>query len=105
MKQLTIICRPAASARGMSEILRRHKVIGTMSWTANALYQTEAGVHEEFSEGPCQYMATIVADEDAEPLSADLISLNKQLERGNKFLFWLSEIQSIHVPWSLEASE
>lgn len=105
MKQLTIICRPIASARGIGEILRKHKVVGTMSWTANALYQTEAEVRTEFSAGPCQYVATIVAEESTEPLSADLISFNNRLERGNKFLFWLAEIQSIHVPWSLDATE
>ena len=60
-------------ARGLSEILRRHKVVGTMSWTANALYQTEAALHEEFGEGPCQSVATIVTDENAEPLKADLL--------------------------------
>jgi hypothetical protein len=103
MKQLTIICQPTASARGIGEILRKHKVVGTMSWPANALYQTEAEVHEEFTEGPCQYLATIVADESVQPLSADLVSLNERLDRGNKFLFWLADIQSIYVPWSLEA--
>jgi hypothetical protein len=104
MKQVTIICRPTASARGIGEILRKHKVVGTMSWTAQTLYQTEAEVHPEFSEGPCQYLATIVADDSAEPLSTDLIALNGKLERGNKFLFWFADIQSIHVPWSLETS-
>ena len=105
MKQLTIICRPIASARGIGETLRRHKVVGIMSWTAQTLYQTEAEVHPELSEGPCQYLATTVADESVDPLSADLIALNGELERGNKLLFWLADIQSIHVPWSLEAGE
>ena len=105
MKQLTIISKPTASARGISEVLRKHKVVGTMSWTANALYQSEAAVHKEFSEGPCQYVATIVTDENAEPLKTDLIALNERLDKGNKFLFWVAAIEDVHVPWPLEPSE
>lgn len=66
MKQLTIVCQQASSPSGISEILRKHDVVGTASWSATALYQIEGGVQPEFSEGRCQFIVTVVPAETVE---------------------------------------
>ena len=102
MKQLTILGQSAVSGEGLSKLLRKHSVVGTTSWTAEAVYQSPERVHYEFREGMCRYITTVIKDESLESLATDLAEFNERLEPGNRFIFWVVDVESVHLPWLSE---
>ena len=99
MKQLTILGQKGILGGGLSNILRKHSVVGTTSWDAEAVYQTAEAVHGEFSEGPCRYITTVLRDEHLEALTGDLTEFNERLKPGHRFIFWVVGVESVHLPW------
>ena len=99
MKQLTIVSPSGRIPEGVLEILRRDAVSGIATWSAMASYISEQEVHEEFREGTCLFIVTVVPEEAEQQLVTDLLRLDQRLPGGHRFAFWLADVARLHHPW------
>jgi hypothetical protein len=107
MKQLAILCpyTRALVPHGIYEILMRDAVGGIAIWEAEASYVGAEAVHAEFREGRCVLILTVIPKDTAQPITRDLMQLNYRLPMGNQFIFWLAEVDVLHLPWRTQFGE
>lgn len=99
MKQLSIMCRQAGhGCGGLNEILGTHNIKGTSRWKATIHYEQSQTVPQEIPEGECIHITMFLADNQVPSLSKDLIEFNKKLATGQKILFWVIDVTTLHIP-------